>query len=95
MASNAELPDRRHGRRRTWFHAQFHPEVTHTKQGTAILRRFVLDICEGQADVDDEGPIIEKPWKPSANKGNEEVILAFRWCRFRKCWWLRSSTVRD
>ncbi len=24
---------------------QFHPEVTHTKQGEAIIRRFVVDIC--------------------------------------------------
>ncbi|HKT41272.1 MAG TPA: glutamine-hydrolyzing GMP synthase [Rhodanobacteraceae bacterium] len=24
---------------------QFHPEVTHTEHGTAILRRFVMDIC--------------------------------------------------
>ena len=24
---------------------QFHPEVTHTKQGTTLLRRFVTDIC--------------------------------------------------
>ena len=25
---------------------QFHPEVTHTKQGSSILKRFVRDICE-------------------------------------------------
>jgi GMP synthase (glutamine-hydrolysing) len=24
---------------------QFHPEVTHTQQGKAILERFVLGIC--------------------------------------------------
>jgi hypothetical protein len=24
---------------------QFHPEVTHTRQGERILRRFVLDMC--------------------------------------------------
>ncbi|TAM97276.1 MAG: glutamine-hydrolyzing GMP synthase [Rhodanobacteraceae bacterium] len=28
-----------------WYGLQFHPEVTHTEQGMAILRRFVVDIC--------------------------------------------------
>ncbi len=33
---------------RCWYGVQFHPEVTHTKQGTEILRHFALDIagCE-------------------------------------------------
>ena len=30
---------------RKFYAVQFHPEVTHTKQGKAILSRFVLDIC--------------------------------------------------
>ena len=25
---------------------QFHPEVTHTENGDALLRRFVFDICK-------------------------------------------------
>ena len=28
-----------------WYGVQFHPEVTHTKSGQALLRRFVVDIC--------------------------------------------------
>src|SRR5699024_1595142 len=28
-----------------WYGVQFHPEVTHTLQGRAILDRFVTDIC--------------------------------------------------
>lgn len=28
-----------------FYGLQFHPEVTHTRQGVAILQRFVLDIC--------------------------------------------------
>jgi GMP synthase (glutamine-hydrolysing) len=27
------------------FGIQFHPEVTHTQNGTALLRRFIFDIC--------------------------------------------------
>jgi GMP synthase (glutamine-hydrolysing) len=30
---------------RRWYGVQFHPEVTHTRQGSAMLRRFVVDIC--------------------------------------------------
>ncbi|HEX5960781.1 MAG TPA: glutamine-hydrolyzing GMP synthase [Rhodanobacteraceae bacterium] len=30
---------------RHWYGLQFHPEVTHTEHGVAILRRFVIDIC--------------------------------------------------
>ena len=32
------------------FGIQFHPEVTHTENGTALLRRFVFDICGCQGD---------------------------------------------
>jgi len=31
---------------RGFYGLQFHPEVTHTKQGARILQRFVHDICE-------------------------------------------------
>ena len=30
---------------RPWFGLQFHPEVTHTRQGDEIYRRFARDIC--------------------------------------------------
>jgi GMP synthase (glutamine-hydrolysing) len=30
---------------KSFYALQFHPEVTHTKQGGRILSRFVLDIC--------------------------------------------------
>ena len=33
-----------------FYGLQFHPEVTHTLQGTAILNRFVHDICECRPD---------------------------------------------
>lgn len=34
---------------RQWYGVQFHPEVTHTKQGERIVSRFILDICGCQA----------------------------------------------
>ncbi len=35
--------------RRIWA-VQFHPEVHHTKQGTALLRNFLFNICGAQSD---------------------------------------------
>ena len=29
-----------------WYGVQFHPEVTHTKQGEALLKRFITEICD-------------------------------------------------
>lgn len=31
-----------------WYGLQFHPEVTHTKQGLKILSRFAIDICQAK-----------------------------------------------
>jgi GMP synthase (glutamine-hydrolysing) len=36
--------------RRRFYGVQFHPEVTHTKQGAAILERFVRQICACTGD---------------------------------------------
>ncbi|MFW5440548.1 MAG: glutamine-hydrolyzing GMP synthase, partial [Methylophilaceae bacterium] len=35
---------------RKFYAVQFHPEVTHTKQGQAMLERFVLEICNAKPD---------------------------------------------
>lgn len=32
--------------KRNFYAVQFHPEVTHTKQGMELLKRFVLNICK-------------------------------------------------
>lgn len=33
-------------KKRNFFGVQFHPEVTHTKQGGEFLRRFVIEVCK-------------------------------------------------
>ena len=35
---------------RAFYAVQFHPEVTHTAQGRAMLDRFVIDICRARPD---------------------------------------------
>jgi len=54
---------------------QFHPEVTHTVQGAAILRRFVLDLCGARPDWVMGDYIGEAVERIRANVGDEEVIL--------------------
>jgi GMP synthase (glutamine-hydrolysing) len=60
---------------RKFYAVQFHPEVTHTKQGDATLRRFVLDICGTRADWIMGDYIEEAVAKIREQVGNEEVIL--------------------
>lgn len=58
-----------------FYGLQFHPEVTHTKQGGRILARFVLDIC-GCAALWNPGNIIEDSIKAvQAKVGSEQVVL--------------------
>ncbi|MBL0946473.1 MAG: glutamine-hydrolyzing GMP synthase [Hydrogenophaga sp.] len=60
---------------RRFYAVQFHPEVTHTVQGRAILERFVLEICGTNADWVMRDHIAEAVEKIRAQVGNEEVIL--------------------
>ena len=57
------------------YAVQFHPEVTHTTQGQAILNRFVLDICGARPDWIMGDYIEEAVGKIRQQVGNEEVIL--------------------
>ncbi|MEI8168139.1 MAG: glutamine-hydrolyzing GMP synthase [Rhodoferax sp.] len=60
---------------RRFYGVQFHPEVTHTKLGAAILERFVLEICGTRADWIMGDYISEAVEKIRAQVGTEEVIL--------------------
>ena len=57
------------------YAVQFHPEVTHTTQGQAILNRFVLDICGTRPDWIMGDYIEEAVEKIRQQVGDEEVIL--------------------
>jgi GMP synthase (glutamine-hydrolysing) len=60
---------------RKFYAVQFHPEVTHTPQGQAILNRFVLDICGCKGDWVMGDYAAEAVEKIRAQVGREEVIL--------------------
>jgi GMP synthase (glutamine-hydrolysing) len=60
---------------RKFYAVQFHPEVTHTVQGQALLNRFVLDICGTRPDWIMGDYIEEAVAKIREQVGDEEVIL--------------------
>ena len=60
---------------RRFYAVQFHPEVTHTTQGKAILERFVLDICAAKPDWVMKDHIREAVDLIRQQVGDEEVIL--------------------
>jgi GMP synthase (glutamine-hydrolysing) len=60
---------------RKYYAVQFHPEVTHTTQGKAILERFVLDICGTRPDWVMGDYVSEAVEKIRQQVGDEEVIL--------------------
>ncbi|MDQ6992304.1 MAG: glutamine-hydrolyzing GMP synthase [Mariprofundus sp.] len=60
---------------RHFYALQFHPEVTHTHQGEAIISRFVHEICGCSADWTMPNYIDEAVAHIRAQVGEEEVIL--------------------
>ncbi|MDH4216118.1 MAG: glutamine-hydrolyzing GMP synthase, partial [Gallionella sp.] len=60
---------------RRYYALQFHPEVTHTHQGKAMLGRFVHDICGCAQDWNMPDYIGEAVEKIRAQVGGDEVIL--------------------
>lgn len=58
-----------------FYGVQFHPEVTHTRQGLRLLKQFVMDIC-GCEKLWTPGAIIEDAIERIKEKvGDDEVIL--------------------
>jgi GMP synthase (glutamine-hydrolysing) len=76
MASTAACPvagmadEKRH-----FYGVQFHPEVTHTRQGTQLLHRFVRDICGCRGDWSMPDYVSEAVDRIKQEVGKEEVIL--------------------
>ncbi|MGE5638658.1 MAG: glutamine-hydrolyzing GMP synthase [Clostridia bacterium] len=60
---------------RRFYAVQFHPEVTHTLQGTKLLQRFVRDIAGCKGDWTMPQYVSEAVRQIRNQVGNEEVIL--------------------
>jgi GMP synthase (glutamine-hydrolysing) len=60
---------------RGFYAVQFHPEVTHTLQGTAILKRFVNGICACVGDWNMPDYVSEAVARVREQVGEDEVIL--------------------
>ncbi|QLB21470.1 glutamine-hydrolyzing GMP synthase [Vespertiliibacter pulmonis] len=60
---------------RHFYGVQFHPEVTHTKSGLALLKNFVVNICGCQTNWTAENIIEDAVARIKAQVGDDEVIL--------------------
>jgi GMP synthase (glutamine-hydrolysing) len=60
---------------RGYYGVQFHPEVTHTVQGRALLERFVLDIAGAKPDWVMRDHVAEAVQRIREQVGDEEVVL--------------------
>ena len=60
---------------RGFYAVQFHPEVTHTKQGARILSRFVHDLCGCASLWTSERIIDDRIARVREQVGNEQVLL--------------------
>ena len=60
---------------RRYYGVQFHPEVTHTLQGKALLQRFVYDICGCTGDWNMPDYVREAVDRIRQQVGSDEVIL--------------------
>ncbi len=60
---------------KNFYGVQFHPEVTHTKQGMRILEHFVVDICKCEKLWTSASIIEDAIAKMKAQVGDDEVVL--------------------
>ena len=76
MASNATCPIAGMAdEQRRFYGVQFHPEVTHTLQGKALLERFVEGICGLDGDWNMPNYIDEAVARIQGEVGADEVVL--------------------
>ena len=61
--------------KRRFYGVQFHPEVTHTPQGKALLERFVVEICGLSGDWSMPNFSEEATGRIRSEVGAEEVVL--------------------
>ena len=61
--------------KRHYYGIQFHPEVTHTKQGKRILQRFVCDICGCDTLWQATSIVEDSIQRVREQVGKDEVIL--------------------
>jgi len=59
-----------------WYGVQFHPEVTHTRQGHTLLQRFVLEICNCQQLWTTQHIIEDQIARVRKQVGTDSVVLA-------------------
>jgi GMP synthase (glutamine-hydrolysing) len=60
---------------RGFYAVQFHPEVTHTRRGKDILKRFVIEICAAKPDWVMRDYVSEAVAHIKKTVGDEHVIL--------------------
>lgn len=61
---------------RQFYGVQFHPEVTHTKQGMRLLERFVKQICACVSNWSTESIIQDSIEKIRTQIGQDQILLA-------------------
>lgn len=61
--------------KRHFYSLQFHPEVTHTRQGKRLLERFIYGICGCSADWTAEKILDQNILEIQQKVGNEQILL--------------------
>tara|TARA_R110000868_G_scaffold184687_4_gene426346 strand:+ start:182 stop:1756 length:1575 start_codon:yes stop_codon:yes gene_type:complete len=60
---------------RHFYGIQFHPEVSHTRQGGLIMQRFLMDVCQCQAVWTSKNIIDEQVAQIKKQVGTDKVLL--------------------